>query len=170
MRGSNFLRVFSRRRFLAFINSRRLAGTAGIDHAFGVKCAGMDAPHATRRSHGGVPKMAGQDRVRPGSCQVAAAVIVAILAPRFLPQPAAAITPVQRYRRRRRGVVANYIDEFIMFCVGLWVTGVGFGLLQSPFQARSGQQPWLLQVARHFKWMGPLLILIAIVLAFAAPS
>jgi hypothetical protein len=68
------------------------------------------------------------------------------------------------------GVVANYIDEFIMFCVGLWMTGVGFGLLQSPFQARSGQQPWLLQVARHFKWMGPLLILIAIVLAFAAPS
>lgn len=43
MRGSNFLRVFSPRRFLAFINSRRLAGTAGIDHAFGVKCAGMDA-------------------------------------------------------------------------------------------------------------------------------
>lgn len=134
MRGSNFLRVFSRRRFLAFINSGRLAGTAGIDHAFGVKCAGMDAPHATRRSHGGVPKMSGQDRVRPGSCQVAAAVIVAILAPRFLPQPAAAITPIQRYRRRRRGVVANYIDEFIMFCVGLWVTGVGFGLLKVLFR------------------------------------
>ena len=67
-------------------------------------------------------------------------------------------------------MVANYIDEFIMFCVGLWMTGVGFGLLQSPFQARPGQQPWVLQVAKHFKWMGPLLILIAIVLAFAAPS
>jgi hypothetical protein len=57
MRGSNFLRAFSPRRFLAFINSRRLAGTAGIDHAFGVKCAGMDARHAMRMSHGGVPKM-----------------------------------------------------------------------------------------------------------------
>jgi hypothetical protein len=76
----------------------------------------------------------------------------------------------QRYRRRRRGVIANYIDEFIMFCVGLWMTGVGFGLLQSPFHAQPGQQPWWLQVAKHFKWMGPLLILIAIVLAFAAPS
>ena len=67
-------------------------------------------------------------------------------------------------------MIANYIDEFIMFCVGLWMTGVGFGLLQSPFQAQPGQQPWWLQVAKHFKWMGPLLILIAIVLAFAAPS
>ena len=67
-------------------------------------------------------------------------------------------------------MIANYIDEFIMFCVGLWMTGVGFGLLQSPFRAQPGQQPWWLQVAKHFKWMGPLLILIAIVLAFAAPS
>ena len=65
MRGSNFLRVFSRRRFLAFANSRRLAGTAGIGHAFGVKRAGVAARHAMRRSHGGVPKMAGQDRIRP---------------------------------------------------------------------------------------------------------
>jgi hypothetical protein len=109
-------------------------------------------------------------KTESGSCQVAAAVIVATLAPHLLPHPAAAITPIQRYRRRRRGVIADYIDEFIMFCVGLWMTGVGFGLLQSPFQAQPGQQPWWLQVAKHFKWMGPLLILIAIVLAFAAPS
>lgn len=60
-------------------------------------------------------------------------------------------------------MVADYIDEFIMFCAGLWMTSVGFGyvtLSRNP----ANQVP----LARHFKWMGPLLLVIAIVLAFAS--
>lgn len=26
-------------------------------------------------------------------------------------------------------MVADYIDEFIMFCAGLWMAGIGFGFL-----------------------------------------
>jgi hypothetical protein len=67
-------------------------------------------------------------------------------------------------------VIAAYIDEFIMVCVGIWMTGVGFGFFASPFQAPPGPQPWWMTVARHFKWMGPLLIVIAVVLAVAEPG
>ncbi|MER8521478.1 hypothetical protein NKI48_18065 [Mesorhizobium sp. M0644] len=68
-------------------------------------------------------------------------------------------------------MVAEYIDEFIMFCAGLRMAGVGFRFFADPFQARPGQQQaWWTNFGTRFKWMGPLLILIAIVLAFAAPS
>lgn len=67
-------------------------------------------------------------------------------------------------------MIAAYIDEFIMVCVGIWMTGVGFGFFQNPFQAPPGPQPWWVTVARQFKWMGPLLIAIAIVLAVAEPG
>lgn len=67
-------------------------------------------------------------------------------------------------------MIAAYIDEFIMVCVGIWMSGVGFGFLQSPFQAPPGPQPWWMMVVRHFKWMGPLLIIIAVVLAVAEPA
>jgi hypothetical protein len=67
-------------------------------------------------------------------------------------------------------VIAAYIDEFIMVCVGVWMSGVGFGFFASPFQAPPGPQPWWMTVVPHFKWMGPLLIAIAIVLAVAEPA
>jgi hypothetical protein len=68
-------------------------------------------------------------------------------------------------------VIAAYIDEFIMVCVGVWMSGVGFGFLQSPFQPPPvGPQPWWMTLVSHFKWMGPLLIAIAIVLAVAEPA
>lgn len=56
-------------------------------------------------------------------------------------------------------MIAAYIDEFIMFCAGLWMTAVGFGYL--PLSKNPTQQ---LPVVRHFKWMGPMLIGIAIIL------
>ena len=62
---------------------------------------------------------------------------------------------------------AAYIDEFIMLCAGAWMTAVGFGYVDLPTPAN---QPWLGDLVRQFKWMGPLLILIAIVLGVAAPS
>jgi len=59
-------------------------------------------------------------------------------------------------------MIAAYIDEIIMFCAGLWMVSVGFGYL--PFRNPANRPP----VVRHFKWMGPLLLAIAIVLAAAS--
>lgn len=60
-------------------------------------------------------------------------------------------------------MIAAYIDEFIMFCAGLWMTLVGFGYL-----ALSKNPAYQPRVVRHFKWMGPMLIVIAIILAIAS--
>jgi hypothetical protein len=68
-------------------------------------------------------------------------------------------------------MIAAYIDEFIMFCAGLWMSGVGYGFLQkSSQQPQASQQARWAQIPRHFKWMGPLLLTIALVLAVAEPS
>ncbi|TIP28599.1 MAG: hypothetical protein E5X67_10195 [Mesorhizobium sp.] len=67
-------------------------------------------------------------------------------------------------------MIAAYIDEFIMFCVGLWMSAIGFGFLQTPNQTQAGQRAWLARLPSHFKWMGPLLLIIAIVLAIASPT
>ncbi|MBX4922307.1 MULTISPECIES: hypothetical protein [Rhizobium] len=60
-------------------------------------------------------------------------------------------------------MIAAYIDEFIMFCAGLWMTSVGFGYL--PLSKNPANR---LPLVRHFKWMGPLLLVIAVVLAAAS--
>ncbi|MCQ1851901.1 hypothetical protein [Neorhizobium galegae] len=60
-------------------------------------------------------------------------------------------------------MIATYIDEFIMFCAGLWMTSLGFGYLSwSRDSARK------LLVVRHFRWLGPLLLAIATILAAAS--
>lgn len=64
-------------------------------------------------------------------------------------------------------MIAAYIDEFIMFCAGLWMTAIGFGYLPLPGNAAT-QPPWVSTLAGHFKWMGPLLLAIAIALAIAS--
>lgn len=58
--------------------------------------------------------------------------------------------------------VADQIDQIIMFCAGIWLTAMGFG-----YVTISTQQAWRAKFVRHFRWMGPLLILISIVLALA---
>ncbi|MBA5800455.1 MULTISPECIES: hypothetical protein [Rhizobium] len=60
-------------------------------------------------------------------------------------------------------MIATYIDEFIMLCAGLWMTFVGFGYL-SLSRNPAHKSP----VVRHFRWMGPLLLFIAIILAVAS--
>ncbi|TJW07002.1 MAG: hypothetical protein E5W82_25180 [Mesorhizobium sp.] len=67
-------------------------------------------------------------------------------------------------------MIAAYIDEFIMFGAGLWMSGVGYGFLQGPSQPHASHQPWWAHLSGHFKWMGPLLLIISIVLAVASPS
>ena len=67
-------------------------------------------------------------------------------------------------------MIAAYIDEFIMLCAGLWMTAVGFGYLPSPTSTQGNQNAWLASLVAHFKWMGPLLIAIAIILAIASAA
>ncbi|PDQ22505.1 hypothetical protein CN311_03390 [Mesorhizobium sanjuanii] len=67
-------------------------------------------------------------------------------------------------------MIAAYIDEFIMFCAGLWMSGVGYRFLRMPNQPQASQQTWLARLPGHFKWMGPLLLIISIVLAVASPA
>ena len=45
--------------------------------------------------------------------------------------------------RGRAAVIAAYIDEFIMFCAGLWMTAVGFGYLSFPTQVKVPRTPGL---------------------------
>ncbi|MGI6853869.1 hypothetical protein [Mesorhizobium sp. 1B3] len=63
-------------------------------------------------------------------------------------------------------MIIDYIDQIIMFCAGVWVTAVGFGYLPLPGKA-AAQPPWVTVAAGHFKWMGPLLLVIAVALAIA---
>jgi hypothetical protein len=82
-------------------------------------------------------------------------------------QPTLRAVKVPSLRRETIGVlemqfVANQIDQIIMFCAGIWLTAMGFG-----YVTISTQQAWRAKFVRHFRWMGPLLILISIVLALA---
>lgn len=65
-------------------------------------------------------------------------------------------------------MIADNIDQIIMFCAGVWMTAVGFGYLHLPGNATT-HPTWVTTVARHFKWMGPLLMAIAIVLTATKP-
>jgi hypothetical protein len=60
-------------------------------------------------------------------------------------------------------MIAAYIDEFIMFCAGLWMTAVGLNYL-----SLSRKPDYRPAVVRHFKWMGPLLLALAMILAAAS--
>lgn len=63
-------------------------------------------------------------------------------------------------------MLAAYIDEIIMFCAGIWMAAVGFGYIELPVPPH---QSWLGNLVKHFKWMGLLLMLIAVVLGVASP-
>ncbi|PSH68607.1 hypothetical protein CU102_12660 [Phyllobacterium brassicacearum] len=49
------------------------------------------------------------------------------------------------------------------------MAAVGFGYLSLP-SMQGAQNAWLANLVNHFKWMGPLLLIIAIILAIAAPA
>jgi hypothetical protein len=62
-------------------------------------------------------------------------------------------------------MLANHIDEIIMFCVGAWATATGFGYLQPPVKDPIARQQWGTRFGKYLKWIGPILLIIAIVLA-----
>jgi len=60
------------------------------------------------------------------------------------------------------GCELQYIDQITMFAAGIWMSAVGFDHIKfSSDHERFNRFVW------HFKWMGPLLALIAVALAFA---
>ena len=64
-------------------------------------------------------------------------------------------------------MLAAYIDEIIMFCVGAWATAIGFGYLPVSGTDPIKQEQWRARFGKHLKWIGPLLLVIATVLAVA---
>jgi hypothetical protein len=58
--------------------------------------------------------------------------------------------------------IVAQIDQIFMFCVGIWMTAAGFGYVMA-----NPQPAWRAKLIRHFGWMGPLLLLLAVLLAVA---
>jgi hypothetical protein len=61
-------------------------------------------------------------------------------------------------------MLAAYIDQIIMFFVGVWATGVGYGLLPSLGKDAVAQEQWKAKFGKLLKIIGPLLIVIALAL------
>lgn len=61
-------------------------------------------------------------------------------------------------------MLANYIDEIIMFCAGLWATATGFGYLQLPAKDPLARQQWERRFGTTLKWAGPILLVISVAL------
>ena len=64
-------------------------------------------------------------------------------------------------------MIAAHVDEIIMFCAGAWMSAIGFGLLPAPGRNPASGASWLERYGTLFKWGGPLLLIISIVLAIA---
>ncbi len=62
-------------------------------------------------------------------------------------------------------MIAEYIDSIIMFCVGLWVSGVGFGRLPAPTKDPVAGKQWLAQYGKFFRIAGPALVAGSLILA-----
>jgi hypothetical protein len=63
--------------------------------------------------------------------------------------------------------LARHIDSIIMLGVGIWVTGVGLGLVRFPTE---GAPPFARWFRRNARWIGPLIMAIALLLGAATPS
>jgi hypothetical protein len=62
-------------------------------------------------------------------------------------------------------MIAEYIDSIILFCVGLWASGVVFGRLPAPTKDTVAGQKWLAQYGKLFRIAGPSLVAISLILA-----
>jgi hypothetical protein len=65
-----------------------------------------------------------------------------------------------------RAMLAEYIDSIFMLLVGIYASAVGFGAIPPPpsRDPAAGQQ-WLARYGKLFRIIGPLLVVIALVLA-----
>jgi hypothetical protein len=64
-------------------------------------------------------------------------------------------------------MIAEYIDSILMFAVGAYATAVAFGRLSPPTKDIGAAQQWVARYGTWFKIIGPLLILIALILAYS---
>lgn len=64
-------------------------------------------------------------------------------------------------------MLAEYIDSIIMLFVGAYACAVGFGAMPAPSKDPVAGQQWLARYGKLFKVIGPLLIVIALILAAA---
>ena len=62
-------------------------------------------------------------------------------------------------------MLAAYIDQIIMFAVGAWATGVGYGFLPALGKDAAAKEQWKAKFGKLFKFIGPALIVIALTLA-----
>jgi hypothetical protein len=64
-------------------------------------------------------------------------------------------------------MLAAYIDSIMMLAVGAYATAVAFGRLPPPTKDVATGQRWLASYGTWFKIIGPMLILIALILAYS---
>jgi hypothetical protein len=64
-------------------------------------------------------------------------------------------------------MLAQYIDSIVMLFVGVYASAVGFGKMPAPTQDPVAGQQWLTRYGKLFRIIGPLLIVIALILAAA---
>jgi hypothetical protein len=64
-------------------------------------------------------------------------------------------------------MLARHLDGLMMLLVGVWIACVGFGWLPL---ASEGKPPFVATFKRHARWMGPLLVLIAVTLMLAGQA
>lgn len=64
-------------------------------------------------------------------------------------------------------MLADYIDSIIMLFVGVYACAVGFGAMPAPSKDPIAGQQWLARYGKLFRIIGPLLIVIALILAAA---
>jgi hypothetical protein len=62
---------------------------------------------------------------------------------------------------------ADYIDSIIMLGVGAYACAIGYGGLPAPSKDPVAGQQWLARYGKLFRIIGPLLIVIALILAAA---
>ena len=62
-------------------------------------------------------------------------------------------------------MLAEYIDSIFMLLVGIYASAVGFGAIAPPSKDPVAGQQWLARYGKLFRIIGPLLVVIALVLA-----
>jgi hypothetical protein len=63
-------------------------------------------------------------------------------------------------------MLAAYFDSIMMFAVGAYATAVAFGRLPPPVKDVAAGQQWLARYESWFRIIGPMLMLIALILAY----
>ena len=64
-------------------------------------------------------------------------------------------------------MLAAYFDSIVMFAVGAYATAVAFGRLPPPTKDVAAGQQWLARYVNWFRIIGPMLMSIALILAYS---